>query len=265
MNEFEKFISKRTFEITKEINFKKAIFTHLKPHLLSLKSSNNIRQKEKELNDLVKFIYYMGKSIEIIDVTTECPDFIIKVDGELVGIELTDVILNDKEKQKEGLLQKIFTQIELELQHDEESYRGIYRVDFRENITFNLEEQRQIKQEIKDFIQGKIYQYSLIESVEKIVNSNLHIYHSEPFTAGNLKRVNVEKAINKKEKKLLNYRKNELSCIYLLLRLGGLSASDSYCFVEEDIINIPFPTNFQKIYLLDMYKSKIWELKTQIP
>ena len=69
-----------------------------------LKSSNEISQKKKELIDLGKFIYCFNQDVSIIDALCESPDFLISQDNNNIGIELTDLVIRENEKEKEGLL-----------------------------------------------------------------------------------------------------------------------------------------------------------------
>ncbi len=227
-----------------------------------LNSSNEISQKKKELIDLGKFILYFDQDVNIVDALCESPDFLISQDNKNIGIELTDLIIRENEKQKEGLLKKLFTQIEIELRTESGEYNGIYRVNFIDNISFNQRNQNEIKSEIINLIKGKINSGNLIKKIRKKFHTDIYFYHSEASVVGALDRITVENKIKKKENKLTTYSSERFKEIWLLLVIGGLQTSDDYSFIEEEVTNLPFKTNFDRIFILNFFKSNIFELKT---
>jgi hypothetical protein len=115
-------------------------------------SSKIIDQKKKELIDLGSFIQVYNSEIRILDALCERPDFIVELDGEIIGIELTDVIVNLEAKKKEGTYKKLFDGIEKKLSQLGNHYKGIYRITFNSNA-FKLDQNsRQIIEE--DIIQA---------------------------------------------------------------------------------------------------------------
>lgn len=229
-----------------------------------LKSLNEISQKKKELIDLGKFIYCFNHNINIIDALCESPDFLISENSDTIGIELTDIVIRSKEKEKEGVLKKIFNQIEIELRKESVDYNGIYRVDFIDKISFNKKNQSEIKLEIIKIIKEEINFGNHIKEIRKTYHTNIYIYHTEASVVGELDRKTVEKKIKKKENKLTRYSSERFKEIWLLLVIGGVKKSDDYSFVEEEIMNSPFETNFHRIFILNFFKSNIFELKTTL-
>jgi hypothetical protein len=224
-------------------------------------SSNEIRQKKKELIDLGKFIYCFCQSIDINDALCESPDFLISYENRTIGIELTDLVIRDEEKKKEGMLKKLFNQIEIELRAEPFDYKGIYRVNFVDSSKFDLKTQTEIKSEIINLIKGKI-NLSDIVKIEKTYHTDVSIYHSEASIVGSLSRITVENRIRKKEKKILTYASGNFKEIWLLLVIGGLQTSEDYSFIEKEVTNIPFSTRFDKIFVLNFFKSHVFELVT---
>lgn len=252
---------------TKEMNDEKT-FIHSKIDFwlnkieVELNSSNVISQKRKELIDLGKFIYCFNQDINVIDALCESPDFLISFGNKNIGIELTDLVIRDSEKQKEGLLKKLFTQIEIELRTESIDFNGIYRVDFIKDISLNQKNQNEIKSEILNLIRLNINSGELVKEIRKTYHTDISIYHSEASVVGSLDRITVENKITKKEAKISNYSQDRFKEIWLLLVIGGVQTSDDYSFIEEQVTNIPFKTNFDKVFILDFFKSNILELIT---
>jgi len=261
---FRSYVSRRAKEMDDEKSFIHSKIDFWFSRLeAELNSSNEIRQKKKELIDLGKFISCFNKDINIINALCESPDFIISIDNKNIGIELTDLVIRDKEKQKEGLLKKLFSQIENELKSELPDLKGIYRVNLIDRITFTQNNQQEIKSEIKKIIQGEIISGNLVTEIRKTFHNDIHIYHSEASVVGSLDRTTLEEKIKKKEEKITNYSSDNFKEIWLLLVIGGVQTSDDYSFIESSILNSLFKTNFQKIFLMNFFKSEIFPLKTE--
>lgn len=137
-NDFITFLKTRTNEIKSEKEFiNSKIDSWFKQIDNTLSSSNEKKQKRKELIDLGKFIHCFNKEIEIINALCESPDFLISLDQKQIGIELADVVIRQNEKQKEGILKKIFKNVENELVKESNKYNGIYKVSFPEKQQIN--------------------------------------------------------------------------------------------------------------------------------
>lgn len=228
-----------------------------------LNSSNQVKQKKKELIDLGKFIYCFNHDIIISEAICESPDFIISLNDKRIGLELSDLVISENEKQKEGFLKKIITRIEIELRELSDDFNGIYRINFRKGISLNSKVQQVIKSEIKSMITGEIAHGNFIESIRKIPHTNISIYHSEASIVGPLERSIVEANIKNKEANIFNYRSGQLDEIWLLLTIGGIQTSDDYAYVEEDIFNLPYQTNYDKVFLMNFFKSEVIALPTK--
>src|ERR1035437_2528995 len=80
-------------------------------------SRTNKKQKVKEIIDLGNFIQSYNKEI-IITAIGESPDFFIQEGKTKIGIELSDLVIRNSEKEKEGILKQIFSDIETELEKE---------------------------------------------------------------------------------------------------------------------------------------------------
>jgi hypothetical protein len=260
--DFKTFIKKSKIDIAKEKSFiHSKIDFWLEKLLMSLNSLHEITQKKKELIDLGKFIWCYNQNIEITDALCESPDFLISLSNRSIGIELTDLVLVEEEKEKEGLLKKLFKQVELELKNESHDYNGIYRIEFLKNISFNQINQNRIKSELLNLIRRQINSGTLIR-YRKTFHTEISIYHSEVSVVGSLRKIQVEKCIEKKNKKISEFSFERYKELWLLLVIGGVQTSEDYSYIEDEVISLEFKTTFDKIFLFDFFTSEIIELKT---
>jgi hypothetical protein len=68
----------------------------------------------------------------------------------------------------------------------------------------------------------------------------------------------ITNAIKNKEKKIDEYKKNTNCEQWLLLVIGGVGASS---FLMKDNLNLSIETRFDKIYVLEDFSTKLFELK----
>lgn len=219
-------------------------------------------QKRKELIEAGFFIYCFNPNIEITDALCERPDISISMNNKNIGIELTDLVIRDDEKEKEGLLKKLFNQIENELKKESNEYNGIYHVGFINDISFDQKNQIRIKSEIINLIKEKIQVGNLVNRFRKSYHSDIHIYNSEGWCSGVLDRNTVAGTIKRKEEKISNYISDSFEEVWLLIIIGGARASADYSHLAEDLIKTPFKTGFGKIFILNFFKSELLELIT---
>lgn len=262
MDELKSLIVRRKEEI---INEKSFIHSKIDIWVNKLESEISsdiiISQKKKELIDLGKFIFCFNHDIKILDGMFESPDFLVSLGDKNIGIELTDLVIRDSEKEKEGLIRNLFRQIEAELRNDSNKHNGIYRIDFIDNISFKGNA-NQLKLEILNLIKENKTAGIQIKNIRKTPHTGISIYHSEASVVGPLDRKTVEDRIKKKEQKIEHYLVDSLNEIWLLLMTGGVQTSDDYSFIEEKVFNIPYESNFDRIFLLNFFESNILELKT---
>jgi len=172
------------------------------------------------------------------------------------------LIIKGSEKETEGKLRKIFNQVKIELKKESIDYNGSYAIYLAEDISFNKENLAIIKSEITSLILGKISSGNLVVKFRKSSNKQISIYHSEGCGVGPLNIITVENKINRKEEKIANYISERFKEIWLLLVIAGVSESDDYSFIADDVINSPFNTSFSRVFILNSYKSELFELKT---
>ena len=261
------FIEKLRREIKESLSDKDQILNKIQPLLNSIKASTLSKiekdQKHKETIDLGTFLFYLDKEIEIKEVFTESPDFIISSENKRIGIELKDLVIQKKEKEKESILKSIFLEVEEELKEDHHRYSGFYRIEFKgDNISLKRKDRANMKNEILSKIKGLPTKTNYVNKIVKRKDkSTIHVFKGESHIVGHLKRNIVEDNIESKNQKFKDYEKGNFDEIWLVLVLGGIEKSSDYAFIEESIRTKEFTSNFSRIFLYDFSSTEITELK----
>lgn len=228
----------------------------------NIKSEIEKKQKQKELIDLGCFIHTYNNSIQITNGLREKPDFEVESDGKKIGIELRDIIRDHKAKQKEGTFDSFFREIAKELSGISKDLNGIYHIRFSKDLTnFNLKIKAELKAVIIDaIVNNEPPATKLIRSIRKTPHTKIHLYTSEATIIGNLERKTIETAVNEKSERLKTYDTNDFDEVWLLLVLGGGQESSNYNIMEQSIFDVPFSTDFDRLFLFDIFRMEIFEL-----
>jgi len=245
---------------------RKIVLSKINPWLDILEKSSyskiEKKQKRKEIIDIGNFIHYFDSRIEIENALSESPDFIVKQKELNIGVELKDLVIRQNEKEKEGILKSLFEQIKTELKSEEKSLCGLYRIELiDENLSLKKKHKEALKKEIIALIKGQQIEQKYVKAIKKIPMSEISIYKGETTIVGNLERTVVEEKIKTKENKLKSYSNENLDEIWLLLIIGGVEKSSDYSFFDSNIIEKPFKSNFDRIFIYDFFHREITELK----
>jgi len=245
---------------------RKIVLSKINPWLDILEKSSyskiEKKQKRKEIIDIGNFIHYFDSRIEIENALSESTDFIVKQKELNIGVELKDLVIRQNEKEKEGILKSLFEQIKTELKSEEKSLCGLYRIELiDENLSLKKKHKEALKKEIIALIKGQQIEQKYVKAIKKRPMSEISIYKGETTIIGNLERTVVEEKIKTKENKLKSYSNENLDEIWLLLIIGGVEKSSDYSFFDSNIIEKPFKSNFDRIFIYDFFHREITELK----
>lgn len=245
---------------------KNLISKRINPWLEKLKleslSTNEEKQKTKEIIGLGHFLHHLDENIEIQEVFTESPDFILNSNGNLIGIELKDFVIKIDEKEKEGLIKTIFKEVIRYLETDLIKYKGSYRVEFtNENFSLKRENREIIKKEIIGLIQETSYECEFVKKISKLPYNGIAFHKGETTIVGNINKELVQKRIDSKEELVGFYKQKEFSQIWLLLIIDGVEKSSDFCFFDSDITNEEFESDFDRIFIYEFFDRKITELQ----
>lgn len=254
-NEFEK-IPKQTEQL-------KHIESIIRPFL----SRQLSKTKIIELCQVGKFISTLKEDITLIE-HQDRPDFLVTVDGNKIGLEHQRIYNDDKvEKIKSiaDLIDGTANVFEKKYPNHKVLVNCWLNTDGFKTPEDNIES---IQSAIADYVFQKLQNDKNIVRpayIEKLIVME----HSEVFfffnTMANgesqLDQNTLIQAINKKNSLVDQYRQNSgLTTQWLLLVIGAIPPNSfklDYTFIRS----LKIRSSFDKIYLLEDYHSKIWQLK----
>lgn len=232
-------------------------------------------EKEQiELCQTAKMLWLLNDEITIVR-KFESPDFIINHNGTLIGLEHQTVKNLDKtkiegsKKQLVDISLDIFNEKFTSYKHYESQYPKcpymLVSVDFIRDFYFKQNQKKKIAEAISEYIWCQ--SQSIISDKPNFIDyihisphtKNSFYYKSDINRTKNLSFNRVIEAIEKKEKLVQKYRGNsETKIQWLLLTTGTLSADS---FEIEKLFAEKFESSFDKIFLLDYFNSRLFEIK----
>lgn len=237
----------------------------IEPHIQLLNAElKRDRKKIVELCHVGKFLMLYGSNLKI-ETLFEEPDFIIKNNDTLIGLE-HQIIINEKEKCNEGMIETLFEQIEIEFQKQKLFPNILINCWLNSNYYIRINEKENLKNEIKKIIEtyvtkGFLMKHPLFNDISSMPHSQINI--NANFGCWWQARITeklVLNAISKKEKKLKEYRKNtDANIAQWLLLVINTSGKSSYSILENLEVNVA--SDFDKIFILEDLNTSLYEVK----
>lgn len=223
-----------------------------------IESSNiSYKKQEQHISDVVDF----WKFATTFAATYE-QDLIILEKGKVMisentfteeaTISTTNFYLNERINPFETII----SEVENELLEFGTKYLGLYTIRFH-NLKRNFQEQDLllVKQELLSAIKGEIVFYKYIHKLNKIESTELKIYKND-LGVLQCNSKTIQKQISKVKFNEANGKQ------WLVLILDTIDHNcDSFLF-ENKIRQTVFKTNYEKVFLLDFYKSEIIALNS---
>jgi hypothetical protein len=234
--------------------------------VLGKKEDDNIRFHKLVLETchLAKFLSRYDSSIEIV-TKSENPDFIIRKDNSLVGVE-HETIVNQEFKQVEGSLKRLIADVENEYRRThpyEKRLLNIYMNDIRYSKNNKTDLIKELLEIVNHYIKTQtVLENDFIYDITMMDHSRLDfVCNLGGWWQRNLDFTSLLNAIKRKEMKITEYQKNS-GCEeqWLLLVIGSLGKS-SYEIDSPESLNQPFDTTFNKVFILEDFKANVYELK----
>lgn len=235
-------------------------------------------KKEEERKVVKRFLNsYFEQNLKYEVENSDPPDFILSLENDRIGIELTEIFIDDKLKEKESILETIFANTIEQLNQIDIPILLIFPL-VNEKIKLREKDKKIISMELADLIIRNIP-----EGNDVLMLSN-HFYKdnfpnlTKIIYGLSIKRnylldrhfislgaywiqsafESVKSAIEKKVQKLENY-KEKVSTNWLLIYFTPLSQASA--FHLDDITIARFDSKFDKIFIFDMLSKKYQELK----
>ncbi|MGL1889527.1 MAG: hypothetical protein OCD76_23635 [Reichenbachiella sp.] len=263
LKDLKNFFKNRSKEIKEE---KDQIISMIGSHLEKIDNStlseSDKQKNKKELTHLGNFLRLLDDDLIIEEAVRESPNFMIRRNKSLIGIELRDMYSNIDAKETEGSIDQMFREIETELKDLLPTVNGVYKIEFKENISFDTQES-EIKDEIIQCIKSSAPSLKYVEKIKKDPGNSIHLYTNEASSAGPLNKEVVLDAIAHEEKYLNLFKSSSnASEFWVILVLSDSSASSNYSSIDHAIIEYQFNTGFEKVFIFDFFEHKIIQLKT---
>lgn len=198
-----------------------------------------------------------------ISEVSEKPDFIITDGQNLMGLE-HQIIVDPKEKEKEGFYRNIFDQAELELRRDKDLPKFLANCYLKQHLEFKTSKKQEfidtVAKTIKKYVQTEILDENpIIESIFSMSHTSISI--SENFGAWWQKKLSLEdlsNAIVKKGKLLPTYKASNGNEQWLLLVIGSTGGSS---FIIDNQTQYEIDSEFDKVYILEDFNNNLYRLK----
>jgi len=246
---------------------KKALHTILDPWFnlvdTSELSDSDKKKTKDELFILAKFIIEFSESLEIVEGIRECPDFIVQLGEKRIGIELSQIILDSKDKQKRGTIKKVFNRVEEVLNKGNNNlmHNGIYEVKFNP-VEITGKNSSKIVDELKLLFEKKLTTTpQFIKSVRMTCPHNSIVFsQDEGWVVGQFDQKSLEEAIKKKEEKLKKYEAGTTQEQWLLLFTSGIGKSGDFSFIDCETLTKKYESSFIRIFLFESFSGEIRDL-----
>ena len=219
-------------------------------------------RKKSEILLLNAFLHHFPQ-VKFESLTCESPDFIAKVDGKKIGIELTEVINHLEIKKVEGQMNKIFRQAELLLEEEDiAKYRGVYFLEFK-NISLHklLEKQQEILQNVQKSIRNH-KPYGVVKNIRKSAHRR-NVFITFDYNLGLFDGLCSEKIIDlihKKNEKYPFYDSSVDECwLVIVSDMNSLASRYSFIQNKENLDKIKSP--FHKIFHLENLCGNMTSIK----
>lgn len=231
-----------------------------------LENFNLNKQEILEVCQIGKFVYKIDSNIKIVDKPQPPnPDFIIEQNDKLIGLEHTQILTEDA--QRYFRVKTLFDNAE---QIFEQKYPGI-NVHATISVqndewNYNQNDKRKLAEQIADYVHYTILEKDFklpvkITNIKTTRHSQVSFsYKEKNWQAKYLTRERLKSEIEKKESKILRYKKSEkqLTELWLVLLIGSLS-SVSYELNEAE--NYEMESEFDRVYLMADFDAKILRIK----
>lgn len=244
----------------------------INPFYNQLKSINtkDSNKKAYELIDLGKFLWYskLETDVKIIECA-EQPDFLVKYQDKVIGIEHTG-IYDDETVAQIRSIRKVIKKCQEKLNAERGEIVGLFNLivvpeKFMTKVKFSEDKIiATINQYVISIFDNTVTeQPDFISEIIKADYPSLELTLGEKYWLAELTPEIISKTISKKESKIETYKssKNIKEC-WLLIVSDGASSDSSF-----DIKLKKLPTHltaFDKVFIFDNFKGRIIEGKKSV-
>ena len=228
----------------------------------------NLQDKEKlEVCQIGKFLYRINPELRITDKPQPPnPDFILKVDNKIVGLEHTRIVGSEK-SQSVYSISNLLSSASKEYQksNPESKICATFRLK-NDTLNFEKRDKDKIIQTINRFVDeannGNFNNRpDFIEEIVIMPNSVVSFsYLENNFRGKALTALELQNSISIKEKKLKKYysQSNSINEFWLVLMVGSLNSAS---FELDESVDYRMKSKFDRVYLMSDFSEEIIEVK----
>lgn len=250
---------KKIINQNNERSFESFVDKFLKP--LDYSNRTN-KQKILEICHAGKFLFLLDEDYAIHDVS-EKPDFILKGQNNYIGLEHQTVV-DEKSREREGFFQNIFQIAELEIQKDSNLPNFLASCSLIPYINFKLNEKKKliniVVSTVKEYVlTGILQENPIIESISSSEHSQISVYvNMGAWWQKDITQEIIQRAIDKKDKLVLNYNSEITSEQWLLLVIGSTGESS---YRIDRLKSLKIESKFDRVYIMEDIYSNLYQLK----
>jgi hypothetical protein len=219
-------------------------------------------QKILELCHIAKFLSFFEDSFKIERINEE-PDFIIASTHEKIGLE-HQILIDNKAKETEGFIENLFKQAEQILSNEAEIQNFLANIYINPFVEIKINDKNQRILEIVDLLKnflntGELSKNEIIEEISIMPHSQISLCPN--FGGWCQKKITPDlliNAISKKERLINSYFQKTNLKQWLLIVIGGVGDSSYEVDTRFDFV---IESKFEKIYLLEDFKYRLYEIK----
>lgn len=228
----------------------------------------NLQDKEKlEVCQIGKFLYLINPELRIEDKPQPPnPDFILKVDNKIIGLEHTRIV-DPKKSQKFFSISNLFEAAakEYKKNNPDNNICATFRLK-NDTLDFGKRDKKELIKIINGFVNDAINgnyqnQPDFIDEIVIMPNTIVSFsYLENNFRGRTLTLLDVQNAISIKETKLEKYysQSDLINEYWLVLMVGSLNSAS---FELGENINYKTKSKFDRVYLMSDFSEKILEIK----
>jgi hypothetical protein len=228
----------------------------------------NLQDKEKlEVCQIGKFLYRINPELRIADKPQPPnPDFIIKVENKIIGLEHSRIIDSEKSQSVYSISNLFDTAAKkFQIENPESKICATFRLK-NDILNFPQRDKEKLVKIINQFVCEAINrnyqnQPDFIEEIVIMPNEVVSFsYLGNNFSGKTLTTLELQNAISNKEKKLEKYysQSNSINEFWLVLMVGSLNSAS---FELEENTDYRTESKFDRVYLMSDFSEEIIEVK----
>jgi hypothetical protein len=247
----------------KQNNFHQAMEEKIRPwlNLIEVENHPDINKKRTELCQIGKLLVTYFNEFSIKELR-ERPDFVISNGDIEIGLE-HQIVVESNVKEKEGFFETICKHVEIDIATKTSLRNFAINLYFNKGVDRKLKSKPEITKIITDVVVEKVTNNQLlpnpyVEDIFLMKHNQISITANfGPFVQKKLEESDIIHAIKKKEKKVVDYRKNTVQNQWLVIVVGQVNESS---FEVRTDFNLSNDSKFDRVFVFEDFNKQLFEL-----